>query len=947
MARLEDNDRYQVRHHITPPVVKIIEETIGESCKAQGSPPFGLKILAIFAVEITLIMMSCLTPILARAYLAPDHQRQQESQRVSGQKVALLEAHQPLHPTSPAMVMELSFALKLRDEPALDALLANQNNPASPLYHHYLTLRAFNDRFAPGADSVAVVVAYAHRQGFQVTSVSSNRILVHVKATVASVNHAFAVTINDYRLGSRVVYAPSDNPLLPLTVAARINTITGLNSVGRYHPVSLHRNLKPLYPRKGPKGGYTPDELRTAYNVKPLLAAGMDGMGQTIAVFELDGYLPEDVAFYRQYYHLGPLKASNVLVDGATATPSEFAIEATMNMEVISAMAPGATQQVYIGPNTLTGITDTYNRIVTDDTAKVVSTGWGECELSLTSSYMDALNTIFKQGAAQGQSFFAASGNLGAYDCTVNAIQTLAVDSPANNPYVVGVGGTTLNTGPDGSYGSESAWGNLFSGPNHTAVGSGGGKSIHFLRPAYQSGRNLTDSARMLPDVSANADPDTGYAIYHTGGSLSNPGWTVLGGTDAAAPLWASIIIDINQFLLSKHIFPVGSASVALYQLYNMPQLYPPYHDITSGTNLYYVATPGYDMATGLGTPDVWNMARDLVSAPQLPTQMLQNAGFESEAAGWKETSRGGYQLISTANPHSGRYSAYFCNYANCLDSIAQATLLPKFIRQVTLSYWIFSGRSGQSPNCQNNLQVLLRTEKGELITTAQKLCNPVTNGWIQYSFDVTNALLKYAGQTIQLVFETSSSNAPRSNFFVYLDDVEFRSLTVAAGGTTAQFMKNPGFEVGQAPWKETSKGGYQLISTANPHNGKYSAYLCGYPNCDDTISQTITLPTATHDAALSYWFFLGRTDTNTSCHDAFKFSVNLLTAQGKPITNLQTLCNTAATGWSQYSFNVMTALTPYLGQQVQVVFRTTGSTAKRANFFVDLDDVALYATYS
>ncbi|GCE20174.1 hypothetical protein KDK_39740 [Dictyobacter kobayashii] len=671
------------------------------------------------------------------------------------------------------MSLQLTFALKLRNEPALNTLLAAQNDSTSPLYHRYLTPQEFNARFAPTQASVNTVVAYARQQGFQVTSIAPNHMLVDVAGTVATAEHAFALTLNNYQFQSRIVYAPNDNPLIPGAIAAEIETISGLNNVGLYHPANLQSKLKQLYPHKGPKGGFTPDELRSAYDAKPLLTAGMDGTGQTIGLFELDGYKPADIATYRQNYHLGTLKVANVLVDGASNTPGPYAIEPTLDMEVISAMAPGATQKVYIGPNTTTGIDDTYNRIVADDVAKVISISWGECELSLTSARMDILNTIFKQGAAQGQAFFAASGNLGAYDCTVNASQTLAVDSPANNPYVVGVGGTTLLTNPNGTYRSESAWSNHLTGQNQTAVGGGGGQSIHFLRPPYQSGPNLTDQYRMVPDVSANADPETGYSIYHTGGSLPTPNWVVLGGTSAAASLWAGITADVNQFLLSRHIFPLGSASVTLYQLYNTPQIYPPYHDITTGTNLYYQTRPGYDLATGLGTPDVWNIARDLESSSGLTTLLLQNMGFESGSVAWQEHSNGGYKLIGTFNPHSGKYSAYFCNYANCHDTIAQATLLPKFIQKITLSYWVYIGQGDTSTTCQDNFQAILRTEKGGPITTVQKLCgNTNTNGWVQYSFDVTNTLAKYTGQTIQVSFEATGTSGPRSNFFVDLDDV-------------------------------------------------------------------------------------------------------------------------------------------------------------------------------
>jgi subtilase family serine protease len=151
----------------------------------------------------------------------------------------------------------------------------------------------------------------------------------------------------------------------------------------------------------------TPDELRTEYDVHPLLTAGNDGAGQTISFFELSGYNPSDIITYRHHYHLADAAITNVLIDGATntLTSGNDSLEVTLDIEVAAAMAPGAAQKIYIGPNTLAGVADIYNRIVTDNVAKVVSISWGECEAASTPARLDLLDTIFKQGAVQGQAF--------------------------------------------------------------------------------------------------------------------------------------------------------------------------------------------------------------------------------------------------------------------------------------------------------------------------------------------------------------------------------------------------------------------------------------------------------------------------------------------------------------------------------------------------------------
>ncbi|HEX5158536.1 MAG TPA: hypothetical protein VFW17_15090, partial [Ktedonobacterales bacterium] len=294
------------------------------------------------------------------------------------------------------------------------------------------------------------------------------------------------------------------------------------------------------------------------------------------------------------------------------------------------------------------------------------------CELYSGTSELQALDNIFQQGAAQGQSFFAASGDAGAYDC---GDTSLWVDSPADDPNVVGVGGTTLQTGSGGSYSSESIW----SDPSNTSrgpegAGGGGGLSGYFAKPSYQIGPGTTNSysngMRQVPDVSANADPNTGYSVYCTASASGCPasGWVIVGGTSAAAPLWSSIAADLNQYLAANGKPVLGNVNSTLYFLFNTAQPYAAYHDITSGNNLYYPATSGYDQASGIGTPDVWNMARDLVAAdrtsdfsisasPASITIYQSSGGASSINTAVVAGSAGTVNLTTRVAPASGTYN--------------------------------------------------------------------------------------------------------------------------------------------------------------------------------------------------------------------------------------------------------------------------------------------------
>jgi kumamolisin len=316
------------------------------------------------------------------------------------------------------------------------------------------------------------------------------------------------------------------------------------------------------------------------------------GAGQTLALFELDGYTASDISAYESTYGLPNVPLENVLVDSATGGAGGGAGEVTLDIELMLAVAPGASKIiVYEGPNNDQGILDTYAKIANENRAKSVSTSWGLSEDGSSSSFLQAENAIFKQMAAQGQSIFAAAGDDGAND---NG-SSLSVDDPGSQPYVVGVGGTNLSTRGDGSYGSETTW-------HSGSSGGGGGVSAIWTQPDWQNGIatavNLGSiSMRNVPDVSLDADPNTGYAIY------CNGSWGVWGGTSAAAPLWAGFTALVNQQRQANGLGPLGFANPSLYRIGQTGSYGADFHDINdNSTNGHYPAVSGYDNATGWGS---------------------------------------------------------------------------------------------------------------------------------------------------------------------------------------------------------------------------------------------------------------------------------------------------------------------------------------------------------
>lgn len=494
-------------------------------------------------------------------------------------------------------------------------------------------------------------------------------------------------------------------------------------------------------------------------------------------------------------------------------------------------MAPKAAQIIYEGPNSPQGINDTYNQIVTDKKAQIATTSWGLCESLSGNAELQTLDNILSQGAAESISVYAASGDSGAYDCTNS---TLAVDSPASDPNITGVGGTNLQL-TNGAYGSETVWSN----PSDTqrsshGAGGGGGISSFFKEPGWQTGPSVqnqySNGNREVPDVSADADPASGYSVYCTvaGAGCPSSGWITVAGTSAAAPLWAGGTELINEYLQKQQKSPLGFANPVLYGLQNAQQ-FPPFHDITSGNNLYYPASAGYDEASGWGSSDIYNIARDVaagVSPPPSPTptpgpsptatatvtpspmdtttpspgptvttmsvpspttttmpvpiptqpaptnSLIQNGGFEQGNAPWQAKSAAGYELVDATNPHSGSYSAFLCGYSNCSDSIGQNFTIPANVSNITISYWWYAGTNRTSSSCKDIFLVNVSDSSGNVIGQVESACNShATQSWRQVTLNVTGVLSKYAGQAVTLTFVAKTTADSATSSF-YVDDV-------------------------------------------------------------------------------------------------------------------------------------------------------------------------------
>ncbi len=509
----------------------------------------------------------------------------------------------------------VTFMLPLRNKEELEALVQRIYDPTDHQYYgKYLTPEEFAARFAPTEEEYNTVIAYAKSLGLTVTGTHSNRILLNVSGPTESIETAFNLRLHQYQKSDgRTFYAPNNDPEVPASIASIIHGIVGLDNHAVWHTFNRRKQTMEgsmeglLISNKtshahpsGPGGGYSPSDLSIAYNLNGVAA---NGSGQIIALFELAAYQASDINEYTKYFGLPSAQLKNILVDGGSK--SGINAEVTLDIELAIAFAPESQIYVYEGPNSNQGVLDTYNRIATDNLAKQVSTSWGLGENLVNAQYLQAENAIFLQMAAHGQTIYSAAGDSGAYDDYPS--RALVVDDPASQPYVVGVGGTklTVNSG-SGAYSNELVWND---GLGNGA--GGGGVSTVWTIPTWQADVSTVYSKthRNVPDVSLNADPDTGYSIYYGGH------WQIYGGTSCAAPLWAAFTARVNQELVASQKPVLGFANPSLYAIGVGTSYTHNFHDITSGNNYYYSAHTGYDNASGWGSFNGANLFTSLTGS--------------------------------------------------------------------------------------------------------------------------------------------------------------------------------------------------------------------------------------------------------------------------------------------------------------------------------------------
>ncbi len=530
-----------------------------------------------------------------------------ETRVLTGHVPAAITRLAPIGKMAASQRLNLAIGLPLRHQVTLSGFLAELYNPASPRYRHYLTTEQFTALFGPTEEEYQAVAAFAQKHGLVVTATHPNRMILDVSGTVRDIEGAFHVRLREYQHPAehRTFFAPDSEPQVEASLP--VLHVSGLNNYLLPHPANLKR--LPLdqggHPRplggSGPSGSYRGSDFRAAY----ARGVTLTGTGQMVGLLQFDGFYPSDIASYESQASLPNVPVQTVLLDDFNGAAGTNNIEVALDIELTISMAPGlAAVLVYEGaiPN------DILSRMATDNLAKQLSASW-TFDVDATTAQ------IFQQFAAQGQSYFNASGDAGAFGSTV--------PPPSDSPYITVVGGTTLTTSsPAGPWVSETVW-NWGSGG-----ASGGGISPTNSIPIWQQTLNMSANGgsttmRNSPDVAMVAD--NVYVISDNGKS------GFVGGTSCAAPLWAAFTALVNQQAVSLGQSTVGFLNPTIYTLGQSAGYSTNFHDITTGNNTtssnpnQFFATAGYDLCTGWGSPIGANLINSL--APRQNARVLVPAG--------------------------------------------------------------------------------------------------------------------------------------------------------------------------------------------------------------------------------------------------------------------------------------------------------------------------------
>jgi pseudomonalisin len=528
----------------------------------------------------------------------------------------------------------------------LEALLAAQQDPDSPLYHQWLTPAQFGARFGASDADLTQVSAWLELHGLTVDEIPAGRRLVVFSGSAAQVSSTFRTGLDIYRVNGALHLANALDPQIPAPLSG---LVAGVVSLHDFRRTSEMRTRTPLTAQPDYSAGAThylfPADFATIYDLNPLFAAGTNGTGSSIAIAARSNIRLSDVEAFRS---MAGLAANDPTVTLASADPGLVAHdqdESTLDAEWSGAAAPAASVNLVVAATTATtdGVDLAAAWIVNHAAAPVVSVSYGSCEQEMGAAELAFYNSLWEQAAAQGMSVFVASGDAGAAGCslaTTNSGSATAVNGLCTSPYSTCVGGTEFNEGSNAAhywsaansagyssalaYIPEEVWNESASNCGTGLWASGGGSSVVYPQPAWQAdvdGAAAANGMRAVPDVALAAADHDGYFVAENGS------YWIASGTSAAAPSFAGIMALVAE---SQHGAPQGNTNPRLYALANSAN--DPFHPTPSGDNAvpgvagFTAAGATYNLATGLGSVDASLLVSNWSSQGDPPTLTLTAA---------------------------------------------------------------------------------------------------------------------------------------------------------------------------------------------------------------------------------------------------------------------------------------------------------------------------------
>jgi pseudomonalisin len=543
-----------------------------------------------------------------------------------GNRHPLATARYDAGAVEPSFLMEHMLLTLLPDatqQNALNRLLEAQHDPESPYYHQWLTPEQYGERFGLSETDAAHVAGWLQAHGFQVEEVTTGRSSIIFSGTAAQVEDAFRTEIHAYNVRGDLHHANAKDPEIPATLGGVVGGVVSLHD---FRSDTMHGSVRKPSPDFTNGNSYylAPADFATIYDLLPLYQQSINGSGQSIAIVGRSNIKLADVRQFRTTFGL-PANDPQIIVNGSD--PGVFSsgeeTEADLDVEWSGAVARNATIKFVVSKSTNSsdGVNLSAQYIVNHNLAPVMSTSFGLCEASLGSSGNGFLSSLWQQAAAEGITVLVSSGDNGAAGCDSPSVATAThgrgVNGLCSTPYSTCVGGTEFDdaskpslywsasntSGTQSSalsYIPEIAWNE--SAPGYGLWSSGGGASIVYPKPSWQTGTGVpADGKRDVPDVSLSSAGHDGYLIFQEGSLY------VVGGTSAASPAFAGIMALVVQHATARQ----GNANVAFYSLAGKQGAggASVFHDITSGNNSVpglpgFNAKTGYDQATGLGSVD-------------------------------------------------------------------------------------------------------------------------------------------------------------------------------------------------------------------------------------------------------------------------------------------------------------------------------------------------------